>query len=559
MKNLTPMQAAYWTGRQTKGFLGNVAPHLYVEFECGNIDPERLGAAIRKLYEIHGMLRMHISVDGMQSIGKNKESVAFEVEDLRCKIPEKLGPHLSAKRRAWTNSSRDLMQGQPAAFGLSLLPDGQTRLHVDTDMTAIDPPSFCVLMEDLARFYEAPDERHKGPQSGYFEWLERKNADPDLAERYAVDKRWWQKNVDKIAPPPKLKYNHGARFVESGRLAASLGPAERQSLERAARGLRITTSSLLLGLFAAVIGQTAQSDHFRLNVPMFWRPPYTRDTERLVGDFSNVVILSVEPKADDTLKAVCEQVAGRMTDLLAHSAYPGVNVMRDLSRARKAMEIAPVVFTSGVDVPGGRLFSSRVSRVFGPMTWAISQGPQVALDAQVAAVDDGILINWDIRYDALPRDWVATAFEAFVSLLREVAEDPDRLDDVFVPAGPKGRCGGTAEGYTDQMLRALLERQSGGADVVGGNRISDLDLGNDDLAAVLAFINTYIPASGLVLSDIGRETTATELAAVILNRSSGASETVGRAYLEATGAINAAPVVATPSHSACREHLPETP
>ena len=38
------------------------------------------------------------------------------------------------------------------------------------------------------------------------------------------------------------------------------------------------------------------------------------------------------------------------------------------------------------------------------MNWVISQGPQVALDAQVAHVDDGILVNWDIRLDALPKN-----------------------------------------------------------------------------------------------------------------------------------------------------------
>ncbi|MFK6179829.1 hypothetical protein Q4125_18670, partial [Acinetobacter baumannii] len=36
------------------------------------------------------------------------------------------------------------------------------------------------------------------------------------------------------------------------------------------------------------------------------------------------------------------------------------------------------------------LLSEHVRRVFGSMNWVISQGPQVALDAQVAHVDDGI-------------------------------------------------------------------------------------------------------------------------------------------------------------------------
>ncbi len=82
MKNLTPMQAAYWTGREAKGFLGNVSAHLYVEFDGSNIDPIRLEGAVRKLYETHAMLCMQITADGRQVIGKTEESLSFEVEDL---------------------------------------------------------------------------------------------------------------------------------------------------------------------------------------------------------------------------------------------------------------------------------------------------------------------------------------------------------------------------------------------------------------------------------------------------------------------------------------------
>ena len=76
--------------------------------------------------------------------------------------------------------------------------------------------------------------------------------------------------------------------------------------------------------------------------------------------------------------------------------------MRDLSRQRGSMQTAPVVFTAGLGLAGGELFSKTVGRVFGPMNWVISQSPEVAIDAQVAACDGGILVNWDLRLDAVP-------------------------------------------------------------------------------------------------------------------------------------------------------------
>ena len=62
------------------------------------------------------------------------------------------------------------------------------------------------------------------------------------------------------------------------------------------------------------------------------------------------------------------------------------------------------------------------------MNWVISQGPQVALDAQIVSADGGVLINWDIRLDALPQDWIMQLFNDFVALATAVAADPAALE-----------------------------------------------------------------------------------------------------------------------------------
>ncbi|WP_299808889.1 condensation domain-containing protein [uncultured Roseibium sp.] len=547
MKNLTPMQAAYWTGRQANGFLGNVSAHLYVEFDCGSIDPQRLGEAIPKLYETHGMMRMRVTPDGRQDIGKAEESLSYEVEDLRELEAGSLERHLERKRQEWTCRTLDLEAGQTSAFGLSLLPGGTCRLHVDMDMTAIDPPSFCLLMEDLARFYNTPEIDAEEAETGFFDWLERKNSDAELARKQQEDKGWWQSRLADLPPEPKLPAIATSGEVRSGRLAAMLTSVERRSLELAARDLRVTPSALMLGLFASVIAKATGDERFRLNVPMFWRAPYTPDVERTVGDFSNILILAVAPPPDESLRSLCKSLAEQMVDLLAHSAYPGVNVMRDLSRTRRSLQTAPIVFTSGLDLPGGDLFSQRVTRVFGPMTWAVSQGPQVALDAQVAHMDGGILINWDIRYDALPETWIKAAFDSYVALVREIAADPTALERPAFSSRTPAYAAENHKSPTEGMLKELLGRLAPGMATHATGKIRDLGLSEDDLSSFIAFINRYIPAAALSLDDMGPASTAGSIAGLLKARSGGASEKVGRAYLEAVNARKRASLDAQPA------------
>ena len=432
MRNLGLMQAAYFIGRHSSGPLGDVDAHLYVEFEGGRIGLTRLLHAVSRLGAMHPLTRLRVSADGMQSVAPETD-LRLEIEDLRGREQPEIEALLAAKRHAWSHRGVDLAAGQAMRFGASLLPDDRIRLHVDASMVAIDPPSFRLVMEDLAVLCDEPLGTPAGAPS-YFDWLDRAAADSDLRAQHRRDKRWWASQLDRIPPAPILPPADGpSRRPESDRLAVQLDATARTALARLARTERITLASLTLGLFAAVLGRRTGDARFRLNVPMFWRPPVVGDVDRIVGEFATVLVLSVDLDGVPTLSALCRQVSERMGDALAHSAYPGVSVMRDLSRHRGSAQAAPVVFTAALDLPGGDLFSERVRAVFGRMIWTISQGPQVALDAQIAAVEGGILVNWDIRRDALPPDWVDGLFDDYVRLLRAAADRPALLREAWSP------------------------------------------------------------------------------------------------------------------------------
>lgn len=526
------MQVAYWVGRHSGGPLGGVAAHLYAEFDGRDLDAAKLRIALQAVCRRHPMLVLRIDAEGRQHLDADAPPLPLDVEDLRG-LPgdQPLAKRLADKRRAWTHRMLDLASGTAAAFGLSLLPGGACRLHIDIDMIAVDPNGFRTVMGDLAQFYLNPS-APPGPEApSYFDWLDGLSADSDLGRRRERDRAWWQSRLRDVAAAPPLPLASTSRpEPHSDRLATWLTPAERRALETCARNHRVTPSSLLLGLFAAALGRSTGAASFRLNVPAFWREPVIPHVGQIVGDFANVLILSVDLASAETLAALCRQVGTRLMDLIAHGAYPGVNVMRDLSRLRGGLQTAPVVFTAGLGIAGGALFDPQVERAFGRMNWVVSQAPQVALDAQVAALDDGILVNFDVRLDALPETWVRRTFEAYVALLRDVAADPARLDGGPVPSVADMPEDGQARA-TESMLLALHRRLAPGLPVAG-----DRPIAASARSGIAAFLATYLPASAPSQEAIGADTTPRLLASLVHAQTAGASEEIARVFLESIDA-----------------------
>ena len=428
MRELTSMQAACWIGRTAHAALGNVSAHLYTEFDGHGIDLERLGSALENACQRHPMLRLRVSPDGLQYIPPTARAPLLEVEDLTGLAALEVDQALLRKREAWTHQQLDLVHFGGLRLGVSLLPQNRYRLHVDTDMIAIDPSSFPTLMEDLAAGYEAP-EQHLSTPPTFFQWLDTLRADPAMKTARDRDRHWWRQRLDDIAPAPTLPlFDRPAPQPRSQRLHTWLDAQHYQALQKLAREHRLTLSNLMLGLFARVLGERTGDLRFRLNVPSFWRTPVQPQVQNIIGEFANVLIVDVDMASASSTAALCRQLGDGLVQALEHSAYSGVDLMRDLSRHLGSSQLAPVVFTAALDRQQGGLLSERVRRVFGPMNWVISQGPQVALDVQVAHIDQGLSINWDIRVDALPLAWVTNLFERFVAQVKAVAADPACLD-----------------------------------------------------------------------------------------------------------------------------------
>jgi mycobactin phenyloxazoline synthetase len=205
-----------------------------------------------------------------------------------------------------------------------------------------------------------------------------------------------------------------------------LDPATGDALFAGARARGITPAMALAASFAHTLARWSASPRFLLNVPLFGRQPSHPDVERVVGDFTSSLLLDIDLANTATPAQRACALQDAMCTAAAHSAYPGLSVLRDLSRHRGAQVLAPVVFTSALGL--GELFAPEVTEAFGTPGWILSQGPQVLLDAQVTEFNSGVLVNWDVREGAFAPGVIDAMFAHHIGELSRLAGSDDAWD-----------------------------------------------------------------------------------------------------------------------------------
>lgn len=422
--DLALMQHAYWVGRTADQQLGGVAAHLYTEFDGTGVDPDRLRSALSHLVQRHDMLRVRVGDDGRQRVCAEPGWRGLVVRDLRDAPDAEVEQSLERTRDAMSHQVLDIEAGEVLSTVLSLLPGGRTRFHLDVDMVAADAVSYRILLADLARLYAEPDAALPPIRYSYREYLAARSESRDDAATRAAEH--WAARLPGLPGAPELPM--APQFPAPGRPRVVrehvfLPPEERDLLERAARRHGVTLAAAVATAFAEVLGAWSSEPRFLVNVPMFDRSPVHSDVDLLVGDFTSSVLLAVdltEPLAfADRVRATQE----RLHADAAHAEHSGVEVLRDLTRSAGRQVLAPVVFTSALNL--GELFPGGVRELFGEAVWIVSQGPQVLLDAQITEVADGLLVNWDVREREFAEGVVPAMFAAFSSLVERLAGEPD--------------------------------------------------------------------------------------------------------------------------------------
>ncbi|MBV9464064.1 MAG: amino acid adenylation domain-containing protein, partial [Verrucomicrobiae bacterium] len=467
---LTDVQAAYWIGRTDAFDLGNIGCHLYREIDSRDLDAARFERAFQRLVERHDMMRAIVLPDGTQRVLKHAGPYKIAVLDLRGEAPETLEARLTAIREEMSHHVLPAEKWPLFDIRLTRLPDGRTRLHFSIDLLIVDALSLRLLVHELHLLYTRPETILPALELTFRDYVLAEAALKN-SEQHRAAEAYWDRRLPELPPAPDLPLARNPSAIAQPwftRRSRSLSAEQWRKFRALSRQAGLTPSMVLLGAFAEVLGTWSKNQRFTLNLTLFNRLPMHQQVNSIIGDFTSLVPLAIDPEPASHFSARAKRIQEQLWEDLDHRAVSGIQVLRKLSRLHGARANLPVVFTSVVDLYETEQCSTPWD-VLGERVYDIYQTPQVWLDSTVKEdAEGGLLVEWDVVEELFPEGLIDSMFEAYCEFILRLVDDPrvwhqssprlvpadqlalrERVNDTAAPISPAL----LHQGFLDQAAR----------------------------------------------------------------------------------------------------------
>ncbi len=419
--NLTDVQYAYFAGRDEERVLGKVSCHAYMEYDCGDINPKKLSLAWNIVQNHHPMLRAKFSEDGMQQFMDEPYSKEISVIDCSNKSDDEIEGEIENLRAARTHRKLRIELGEVASLALVLLPENKTKLIFDVDLLVADVASIGIILDDLAIAYETGSLTTKGGYS-FRDYL-KAQLNKEAIKRIN-DTQFWESKIDSIPEAcPNLHLKVEPEKLDTQRferLRRDIRADEWKAVKNIAAECGVTPSMVLLAAYGLVLERWSNQESFFINLPLFDRKIEDENVERMVADFTNLLLVDFHRKKNEAFLDTVKRVKATFMENISHDSCSGVEVQRLVQKKNGNMKIvAPVVFACNIDAS---IETDNSRRVFGDMSYMISQTPQVWLDFQVYEKDDVLSICWDHVQGLFEESMLDDMQQALVKLLKSLTE-----------------------------------------------------------------------------------------------------------------------------------------
>lgn len=422
---LTDLQAAYLIGRASAYEMGNIACHVYLEFDKDDLSPELLSRGWNRLIRRHGMLRAVILPDGTQQILRETPEYVIPVTALATLPDDERRQELQDIRHSMSHQIFRADLWPLFELRVSTLPEGKCRIHFSIDQLIADGYSLEVLFRELALLCREPDAPLPPISLSFRDYVLAENKLEGTPE-YERARQYWSQRLENMPPAPALPLAKAPESVTVPRFSCrsmTLEPAAWGRLKSRAAKAGVTPTGAVLAAYTSVLALWSRSQRFTINMTAFNRLPLHPEVMDIVGEFTSVNLLSVDHTSRETFEMRARAVQQQLWETMDNRSYNGIQVMRELARRRgQGGEAAmPVVFTStiGVGPTGQDAFDLGK---FGTVAYHISQTPQVWLDNQIVEVDGALICNWDAVEELFPEGMLNAMFDALKALLHSLAD-----------------------------------------------------------------------------------------------------------------------------------------
>ncbi|KHJ66236.1 hypothetical protein QU24_20325 [Pantoea rodasii] len=415
---LTGLQSAYLMGRSEAFALGGVDCHGYLEFRFAELDVVRLQNAWQLLVMHHEMLRTQVFENGTQQTLSEIPTVTLHALNLSDLPVAEQQQRLHARRESLSH-----YQGQPDCWPLIRLEVTQLSeaaiLHISFNLLVCDFYSARQLLAQLSEIYQGGS--ITPPPVSFRDYVINSQRQQKTL-RYQQAHEYWMSRIASLPAAPVLPACALPLTSRFYRESFVLPPEQFARLSQQAAAQGVGLSALFVTLYAATLQRWGAGNHFGLSLTMMQRQPLHPAIDQVIGDFSAVELLEVNLNRQHSLIDQASQLQEQLWRDLDHSAFTGIDVLRELARQRgREAALYPVAFTSAIS-SGTDCCTQLLQGA--QQTYSITQTPQVALDCQISPGETGLHINWDIREGTLDPDTAADMFNAFRGAILSLCDHP---------------------------------------------------------------------------------------------------------------------------------------
>ncbi|UYH51624.1 amino acid adenylation domain-containing protein [Candidatus Kirkpatrickella diaphorinae] len=410
---LSDVQQAYLVGRQPDFALGGVGSQFFITFDVTDLDVKKFEHALNHLIRRHDMLRC--VVRGTQ------QQVLEHVPVYR--LNRRIFPSLdSHDLEIWRDAlSHQLLNPESwPVFDIQAASDGGniTRIFMTLDNLMLDGMSMQIFLAELDDLYTGRATHAEDPGITFRDY----QVHQALQKPAPQSRDYWRARLPLLPPAPPLPLKSDPAQLYRPvfkRLSSSLTPQVWSQLKSRAAGSGVTPSTVLLAAFCTSLSRWSQTRKHTLNLTLFDRTPIHPQIDRILGDFTSLLLLEWSPEADWRTTLIALQQ--RLGQDLAHRDVSAIWVMRQLAASLgQASASMPVIFTSAIGVSDGRFLSE--SAFLKPRD-GISQTPQVWLDHQVYEADGRLHFNWDVAEALFDPAMLKAQFGAYCHLLTQLVHE----------------------------------------------------------------------------------------------------------------------------------------
>lgn len=418
---LTDVQMAYLMGRDAQIEMGGVSTHVYTEIET-DINIALFNRSLQKVIMRHPMLHTIIHPNGTQQILKQVPDYKIVYEDIS---------HLnSASQQEYIFNERERMSHYIFKTdcwplfefkALKLSPE-KNYLLVGFDMLIADGFSIQIALKEILNFYNSPELQLPDMDITFRDYI-LAMKEFEKSSIYLNSKDYWLGKINEFPSSPALPLKNDLKEFEKphfNRLNKVVKKEAWIKLKRKAQLNNVSPSALLCTAYAQVLSYWSNQNRLAINLTVFNRYPFHSDIDKVMGDFTSIIVLGVEMNPEDSFWEKARSVQSTLLESLEHRHFDGVAVIREISKRNNlgAKAIMPIVFTS-------LLFGDNNSDDIdiGSIKMSSSQTPQVYLDYQACENNGDLHINWDYVEQMFDNDVICMMFEHYTKLISSLIED----------------------------------------------------------------------------------------------------------------------------------------